>query len=60
MRWGETSQGTKGRGWGEKVFPVIRGGARIGQNNTMQGGDEDPVLRPCATPLPSLRHDREL
>ena len=48
------SRGPKGRGWGEKVFPIMRGGAGMGQDKTMQGGDEDPILRPHPAPLPSL------
>ena len=44
-----------GRGWGEKVFPVMRGGAGMGQDKTMWGEDEDPIFRPRPTPLPSLR-----
>ena len=52
--WGGASRGPKGRGWGEKVFPVMRGGAGMGQDNTMRGGDEDPILQPCPASLPSL------
>ena len=33
-----------GRRWGEKVFPVMWGGAGMGQDKTMQDGDEDPIL----------------
>ena len=31
----------------------MQGKARIKQYKTMQGGDEDPILRPRPTPLPS-------
>ena len=55
MGWGGASQGPKGRGWGGKVFPIMRGGAGMGQDNTIQGGDEDPILRPRLAPLPSLK-----
>ena len=54
MGWSGASWGPKGRGWGEKVFPVMRGGAGMGQDKTMRGGDEDPILRPRPAPLPSL------
>ena len=37
------SRGPKGRGWSEKVFPVMRGGAGMRQDKTMRGGDEDPL-----------------
>ena len=46
MGWGGASQGPNGWEWGEKVFPIVRGGAGMGQDKTMQGGDEDPILRP--------------
>ena len=54
MGWGGASRGPKGRGWGEKVFPVMRGGAGMGKDKIMRGGDEDPILRPRPAPLPSL------
>ena len=47
-------RGSKGQGWSEKVFPVMRGRAGMGQDKTMQGGDEEPILRPRPAPLPSL------
>ena len=47
-------QGPKGREWGEKVFPVMQGGARMRQDKIMRGRDEDPIFQPCLTPLPSL------
>ena len=55
MGWGGASQGPKGRGWGGKVFPIMRGGAGMEQDNTIRGGDEDPILRPRLAPLPSLK-----
>ena len=54
MGWGGASRSPKGRGWGEKVFPVMRGGAGMGQDKTIRDGDEDPILRPRPAPLPSL------
>ena len=54
MRWGGASWGPKGRGWSEKVFPVMQGGAGMGQDKTMRGGDEGLILRPRPAPLPSL------
>ena len=54
MGWSGASWGPKGRGWGEKVFPLMQGGARMGQDKIMRGGDEDPILRPRPAPLPSL------
>ena len=54
MGWGGALQGSKERGWGEKVFPVMRDGVGIGQDKTMRDGDEDPILRPRPAPLPSL------
>ena len=48
MGWDGASQGPKGWEWGEKVFPIVRGGAGMGQDKTMQGGDEDPILRPSS------------
>ena len=39
---------------GEKGLPVMWDEARMGQDKTMRGGDEDPILWPCPTPLPSL------
>ena len=47
-------QGPKRWGWGEKVFPIIRDGAGMGQDKTTRGGDEDPILRPHLALLPSL------
>ena len=35
MRWGEASWGPKEWGWGKKIFPIMRGGARMGQDKTM-------------------------
>ena len=43
-----------GWGWGEKVFPVMWGEPGMGQDKTIQGGNEDPILRPHPTPLLSL------
>ena len=54
MGRGGASRGPKGRGWGEKVFPVMQGETRMGQDKTMWGKDEDPILRPHPAPLPSL------
>ena len=53
-RWGGVSRGPKGRGWDEKVFFVMRGETGMGQDKTMQGGDEDPIFWPRPAPLPSL------
>ena len=39
---------------GQEIFPVMRGGAGMGQEKSMRGGDEDPILRPRSAPLPSL------
>ena len=39
---------------GQEIFPVMRGGAGIGQEKSIRGGDEDPILRPRSAPLPSL------
>ena len=39
---------------GEEIFPVVRGVAGIGQEKSMRGGGEDPILRPRPAPLPSL------
>ena len=39
---------------GQEIFPVIRGEAGMGQEKSMRGGDEDPILRPRPAPLPSL------
>ena len=47
-------QSPKGRGWGEKVFPIMRGGAGMGQDKTMWGGDEDFILWPHPALLPFL------
>ena len=41
-------------GMGQEIFPVMRGGAGMGQEKSMRGGDEDPILRPRPAPLPSL------
>ena len=32
----------------------MRGGAEMGQDKTIWGRDEDPILQPRPTPLPSL------
>ena len=39
---------------GQEIFPVMRGGAGMGQEKSMRGGSEDPILRPRPAPLPSL------
>ena len=39
---------------GQEIFPVMRGGVGMGQEKSMRGGDEDLILRPRFTPLPSL------
>ena len=39
---------------GQEIFPVMRGGVGMGQEKSMRGGDEDPILRPRSAPLPSL------
>ena len=39
---------------GQEIFPVMRGGAGMGQEKSMRGGGKDPILRPRPTPLPSL------
>ena len=39
---------------GQEIFPVMRGGAGMGQEKSVRGGDEDPILRPRPAPLPSL------
>ena len=52
---GGASRDPKGQGWGEKVFLVMLGGTGMGQDKTMRGGDEDPILRPRPAPLPSLK-----
>ena len=44
MGRGETSRGPKGREYGEKVFPVMRGGAGMGQDKTIRGGDENLII----------------
>ena len=41
---------------GQEIFSVMRGGAGMGQEKSMRGGDEDPILRPRSAPLPSLVH----
>ena len=48
------SRGPKGRGWGEKDFLVMWGGARMGQDKTIRDRDEDPILQPHPAPLISL------
>ena len=45
-----------GMGWESIPRHAGRGGAGIGQDKTMQGGDEDPILQPHPAPLPSLLH----
>ena len=54
MGWDGASRSPKGRGWGKKVFPVMRGWVGMGLDKTMRGGDEDPILWPRPAPLPSL------
>ena len=54
MGWDGASRGPKGRGWGENVFPIMRGGAGTEKDKTMRGGDEDPMFWPRTAPLPSL------
>ena len=39
---------------GQEIFPIMRGGAGMGQEKSMRGGGEDPILRPRLAPLPSL------
>jgi len=39
---------------GQEIFPVMRGGAGMGQEKSKRGGDEDLILRPRPAPLPSL------
>ena len=39
---------------GQEIFPVMRGGAGMGQEKSMQGGGKDPILWPRLAPLPSL------
>ena len=51
---GRATQGLKGWGWGEKVVTVMRDEEGMGQDKTMQEGDEDLILRSRSTPLPSL------
>ena len=46
MGWGRVSHGPKGWGWGKKVFLVMQSKVGMGQNKTMQGGDEDPIAIP--------------
>ena len=45
-----------GVGWGKKIFPVMRDGAGKGwgKTKTLWGGGEDPILRTCPAPLPSI------
>ena len=51
-----------GQGWNEKVFPIMRGETGIGQDKTMRGADEDPILRLHPILLSSLHslHDTEI
>ena len=44
MGWGRALRGPKGQEWGEKVFPVMQGDARIGQNKIMRDESKDPIL----------------
>ena len=39
---------------GQEIFSVVRGGAGMGQEKSMRGGGEDPILWPHPVPLPSL------
>ena len=52
--WDGASWGPRGRGWGEKVFPVMQGGAGMWQDKTIRGRDEDSILWSRPAPLPSL------
>ena len=56
MMWGEALWGPKERGWDDKVFAIIWGETRLGQNKIMRGGNEDPILWPRPAPLPSLNN----
>ena len=44
MRWGRASRGLKLGGWDKKIFLVMRGKAGIGQDKTMWGEGENPIL----------------
>ena len=47
MGWGGVSQGPKGQGWGEKVFSIMWGGARMGQDKKPYGaGMKTPSFDP--------------
>jgi len=39
---------------GQENFPVMQGGAGMGQEKSMRGGGKDLILRPRPTPLSSL------
>ena len=39
---------------GQEIFPVMRDGAGMGQEKSMRGGGEDPILWPRPAPLASL------
>ena len=39
---------------GQEIFPVMRGGAGMGQEKSMRDGGKDPILRPRPAPLPPL------
>ena len=47
MVWGEALWGPKERGWDDKVFAIMWGETRLGQNKIMRGGNEDPILPHC-------------
>ena len=53
MGWDGALRGPKGRGWGEKYFPVMQGGTGMGQDKIMRGGDKDPILRPRPIAIPT-------
>ena len=53
--WDGALQGPKGWEWSEKVFLIMRGGLGMEQDKTMQGRDDDPILRPHPAPFSSLR-----
>ena len=38
---------------GQEIFPVMWGGAGMGQEKSMRGGGEDPILRPRPALFPS-------
>ena len=46
--------GPQGVGMEWESFPHHARETGMGQDKTMWGGDEDPILRPRPTPLPSL------